>query len=114
REFLAAGSAARKRGNGRRPAFVAWSRSERCHELARATGCDYPTVFFSGLVRPGLVPVRYLLSAIATASFLLRMRPTAVVATNPPIFPGLIASLYCRATGSRLLLDSHPRGFGHK
>jgi colanic acid/amylovoran biosynthesis glycosyltransferase len=102
----------RRRHGG--PAFIAWSRSARSQELAEAAGADVHVVYFTSLVRPVLVPLRYVLSAVATMWFLARQRPGVVVATNPPIFPALIAYLFGRSTGARLILDSHPRGFGHK
>jgi hypothetical protein len=37
-----------------------------------------------------------------------------VIATNPPVFPALLAYVYCRAAGVPVLLDSHPSSFGHK
>ena len=49
-----------------------------------------------------------------TTGFLVRRRPRAVLVQNPPIVPGAIAYIYCRLTGARLVLDSHPRGFGLK
>ena len=59
-----------------------------------------------------LVPLRYLLNAISTCIYLLSRRPRAVIVTNPPVFPGLIALPYCIATKAPLLLDSHPSAFG--
>jgi glycosyltransferase involved in cell wall biosynthesis len=112
--FLAMRRVARTRGNPRRPAFVAWSQSARSRELAAATGSSYNVVYMKRLGRLSLVPVRYMLSSFATAWFLLRRRPSVVVATNPPIFPALIAYLLSPFTGSELVLDSHPRGFGYK
>jgi colanic acid/amylovoran biosynthesis glycosyltransferase len=97
-----------------RPSFIAWSRSERSSELAHALDGDCQSVFFTRLVKPALVPFRYLVSAVTTSAFLMRRRPSVVVATNPPIFPALIAYLYGRLTRTDLVLDSHPRGFGHK
>ena len=59
-----------------------------------------------------LVPLRYLLNTISTCGYLLIRRPRAVIVTNPPIFPGLIAFPFCAATKAPLLLDSHPSAFG--
>jgi glycosyltransferase involved in cell wall biosynthesis len=59
-----------------------------------------------------LVPLRYLLNAIGTGGYLLSRRPRAVIVTNPPIFPGLIALLFCAVTKAPLVLDSHPSAFG--
>ncbi len=93
-------------------AFVAWtSAPERAQEIATALGglafCHYPL----GHVR-AIAPLRYLYSSVLTCAFLARHRPQAVIVTNPPIFPALIALAYARLTGTPLLLDSHPGGFG--
>ena len=98
----------------RRPAFIAWSRSDRAPELATAVGADAHVVFLTSMVSPRLVPLRYLLSAVSTVAFLLRRRPPVVVVTNPPIIPALLAGLFGRLFHAGLVLDSHPRGFGLK
>jgi glycosyltransferase involved in cell wall biosynthesis len=93
--------------------FIAWAEdSGRAHEVARALGGEARTFYRLRIVRKPLVPLRYLLNAISTCSYLLSRRPRAVIVTNPPIFPGLIAVLYCLATKAPLLLDSHPSAFG--
>jgi colanic acid/amylovoran biosynthesis glycosyltransferase len=97
-----------------RPAFVAWSRSDRAPELAEAVGADAHVVFFPSLVSPSRVPLRYVASTAITFAFLLRRRPRVVVATNPPIIPATLALLLGRFWGAELILDSHPRGFGLK
>jgi glycosyltransferase involved in cell wall biosynthesis len=97
-----------------RLAVLAWTPSQRPHELAAALGGRAHTPYFPQLTRRALVPLRYALSAALTAGFLLRRRPRAVLVQNPPIVPGAIAYIYCRLTGARLVLDSHPRGFGLK
>jgi glycosyltransferase involved in cell wall biosynthesis len=58
--------------------------------------------------------LRYAVSALLTVAKLARHRPTAVVVTNPPIVPGVLAWLYARVAGARLALDSHPASFGRK
>jgi hypothetical protein len=93
--------------------FIAWAEdSGRAHEVARALGGEACTFYVLRIVWKPLVPLRYLLSAISTCIYLLSRRPRAVIVTNPPIFPGLIALLYCIATKAPLLLDSHPSAFG--
>jgi hypothetical protein len=57
------------------------------------------------------MPARYLLSAARTVRYLIARRPRAVIATNPPVVPGLIAWVYGKLTGARVLLDSHPSSF---
>lgn len=91
---------------------MAWtSAPERAREIAAALGgaafCHFPL----GHVR-AIAPLRYIYSGVVTCLFLARQRPQAVIVTNPPIFPGLIALGYARLTGAPMLLDSHPGGFG--
>ncbi len=97
-----------------RLAVIAWTPSLRPHELAAELGGIAYTPYFPRLTRRAFVLVRYAVSAALTAGFLVRRRPRAVLVQNPPIVPGAIAYIYCRLAGARLVLDSHPRGFGHK
>ena len=93
--------------------FIAWAEdSGRAHEIAEALGGEARAFYQLRIVWKPLVPLRYVLNAISTCHYLLSRRPRAVIVTNPPIFPGLIAVLYCRATKAPLLLDSHPSAFG--
>jgi glycosyltransferase involved in cell wall biosynthesis len=93
--------------------FIAWAEDcGRAHEVARALGGEARTFYQLRIVWKPLVPVRYLMNAINTCRYLLSRRPRAVIVTNPPIFPGLIALLYCTVTKAPLLLDSHPSAFG--
>lgn len=93
-------------------AFIAWtSAPERAREIAAALDglafCHYPL----GHVR-ALAPLRYIYSGVLTCLFLARHHPRAVIVTNPPIFPALVALAYARLIGCPMLLDSHPGGFG--
>jgi glycosyltransferase involved in cell wall biosynthesis len=112
RQFLRCQSPVRRSSALRRPAFVAWSRSERAPELAAATGASSCVVYIKRLSRSAFFPIRYALSAVATSWFLITERPKVVVATNPPIIPALIVLAFRRVLGVDLVLDSHPRGFG--
>jgi glycosyltransferase involved in cell wall biosynthesis len=99
----------------RRPkvSFIAWAEdSGRACEIAQALGGEARTFYQLRIVWKPLVPLRYLLNAICTCGYLLSRRPRAVIVTNPPIFPVLIALLYSAATKAPLLLDSHPSAFG--
>lgn len=94
-------------------AFVAWSTiAGRSAEIAAELGGEARCFQHPRLSRRCLLPLRYLISAGETAAYLGRRRPLAVIATNPPIFPGLIAFAYGRVSGAKVLLDSHPGGFG--
>jgi len=104
-----------RQGEATRPriSFIAWAEdSGRAHEVARALGGEACTVYRLRIVWKPLVPLRYLLNAISTCRYLVIRRPRAIIVTNPPIFPGLIALLYCTVTRAPLLLDSHPSAFG--
>ena len=99
----------------RRPevAFIAWAEdSGRAREIAEALGGEACIFYRLRIVWKPLVPLRYLLNAIGTCGYLFLRRPRAVIVTNPPIFPGLIALLYCALTKAPLVLDSHPSAFG--
>jgi glycosyltransferase involved in cell wall biosynthesis len=93
--------------------FIAWSSvAGRSQEVAEALGGDWKCFFDFGFVDARLIPLRYLASAIRTCLYLAIRRPRAVIASNPPIFPGLIAYLYGRLSGAPVVLDSHPSAFG--
>lgn len=92
-------------------AFVAWAPvAGRSNDVADALGgvawCDYDPRW-----RGWRAPPRYLRSMLRQAVWLLRERPQAVIATNPPIFCGLGAYGYARLAGVPFVLDSHPIAF---
>lgn len=94
--------------------FVAWTPiGGRSEEIAAALGGEARCFYDDGR-RFGKLSVlgRYLRSSVETARYLRRRRPRAVIATNPPLVPSLIAWAYARGTGARIALDSHPGGFG--
>ncbi len=96
---------------GRRPlSFIAWGiPSGRPTEMAAQLGGEARSL---NLPSSWPVLVRYMLYTAATLAHLLIRRPRALIVTNPPIVPGLIAVVYARLTGASVLLDSHPGGFG--
>jgi glycosyltransferase involved in cell wall biosynthesis len=94
-------------------AFIAWAEdSGRAREIAEALRGEACIFYWLRIVWKPLVPLRYILNAIGTCGYLFLRRPRAVIVTNPPIFPGLIALLYCAVTKAPLVLDSHPSAFG--
>jgi glycosyltransferase involved in cell wall biosynthesis len=93
--------------------IVAWGAvGGRSAELADALGarslCLFPP---SSRKRPHVL-IRYAIGAVRTGNYLLRLRPFAVVVTNPPIVAGLITYGWSRLIGATIVLDSHPGGFG--
>ena len=94
-------------------AFVAWTPiSGRQAEVAAALGGEAAVFYRLGRAPRWTTPLRYALSAAETAAYLIRRRPRAVIATNPPIFPGWLALAFGRLARAPVLLDSHPGGFG--
>lgn len=95
--------------------FASWSAvAGRAEEIASALGGRACVVHPAVLRGRRRAPLRYLVGLVVTSAALVRHRPRAVVATNPPVFPGLLSWAYARATGARLALDSHPTAFGAK
>lgn len=93
--------------------FLAWAEDAgRANEIAHALGGEVYALYRLGIVWRPLVPLRYVLNTVSTCRYLLVRRPRAVIVTNPPIFPGLIALLYCTVARVPLVLDSHPSAFG--
>ena len=93
--------------------FIAWSSvAGRSREISEALGGESKCFYDFGFVDPRLISVRYVASAVRTVLYLVLRRPRAVIASNPPIFPGFIAYLYTRLSGARIVLDSHPVSFG--
>lgn len=107
--------AERRTPGGPRPRvlFVAWSAvAGRADEIAAALGGQAVSLYQLGSWPAALTPLKWLVRALLTLAWLGRTRPRALIVTNPPIFPGLMAWLYGRATGTPVVLDSHPGGFG--
>jgi len=102
---------------GRRPpvAFIAWSANHgRCREFSAALGGEAVCMFDLAISHRPLVPLRYAVSALRTAAYLLRRRPASIIVTHPPVFPGLMCLAYARRANVPLVLDSHPNAFGEK
>jgi hypothetical protein len=95
--------------------FLAWSRNGgRSAEIAAALGGDAVCVFPQRLGNRRLFPLRYLYSSVVTVRELARRRPKSLIATNPPVFPGLLAWMYAKVARVPFALDSHPTSFGAK
>lgn len=93
--------------------YVAWSpKRGRVLELSDLLGARPFLLYPSWLQGHRLTPVRYLLSAAWTLVELARRRPAVVLVTNPPVLAAACVVLYGRLTGARVVVDSHPGGFG--
>jgi glycosyltransferase involved in cell wall biosynthesis len=93
--------------------FLTWGRvSGRSIEIAAAVGGEARVIRATWLNRPWLVPIRWAISAGVTAAVLARRRPGKLIATNPPIWLGLVCTAYVRLARVPFALDSHPGGFG--
>ena len=93
-------------------AFIAWSPTKgRSNEIAAALGGEARCFYDLRISRKALVPARYVLSALRTIIYLAMRRPRALIVTNPPVFPAIIAYPYTRLARVPLLLDSHPDAF---
>jgi glycosyltransferase involved in cell wall biosynthesis len=103
---------AERHGGSPRVSFLAWGPvAGRSAEIAAALGGESRCFYDGGIVRTWLVPARWAVSAARTVSYLARRRPRAVIATNPPVFPGLIAYAYGKLVGAPVVLDSHQDAF---
>jgi hypothetical protein len=95
--------------------FLAWTRtSGRSKEIAAALGGSAVCVFPARLSARRLFALRYAYSGVVSVVQLIRQRPRALIATNPPVFPGLIAYAYSAVAKVPYVLDSHPTSFGAK
>src|SRR4051794_11941134 len=90
-------------------AFIAWTAIEgRSEEIAGALGAETRRYFWPPFTRKPLVPLRWLVSALRTAAFILRRRPSGVIVQNPPVIAALVAYAAGRAVGARVVIDAHP------
>lgn len=99
----------------RRPrvAFLAWTPAPgRARDIAHALGGEPRTFFALNIVRRPVIPARYLIDAVRTAAYLVASRPRALIATHPPLFPGMIGFAYARIARVPFVLDSHIGAFG--
>jgi hypothetical protein len=92
--------------------FISWSEDDgRTHEIAAALGGEARSFYDLGIVARPLVPIRYALSSLRTVAYLATRRPRAIIVTNPPILPPLLALAYAKIARAPVVLDSHPGSF---
>lgn len=94
-------------------AFISWGAiGGRSEEIATALGGEARCFFPAGSPARPHVLVRYALSTIRTAAYIISKRPKAIIVTNPPVLAGLVVYACSRLTGATVGLDSHPGSFG--
>lgn len=100
---------------GTRPGvvYLAWTVNRgRVDELSALLGA-VPVFVHPRLLRHRrLTPLRYVVSAVLTLAALVRLRPRCVLVINPPVLAAGVVALYGAVSGARVVLDSHPGGFG--
>jgi len=102
----------RRNDDGRDIVFIAWTaRPARVYEIADAVGAEAKILAASSRTKL-TVPFRYLRQALQTFFFLMRRRPDTVMVVNPPVIAAAVVTFYSRFTKTRVILDSHPGGFG--
>jgi hypothetical protein len=94
-------------------ACIAWVPSDtRPGALAAELGGEARTFFDLRIVHRPLVPLRYLVSAVRTAWYLVRRRPRSVIVQAPPVPAAALAWGYGLLARSPVVIDSHPAAFG--
>lgn len=58
--------------------------------------------------RPFIAPIKYIAQALKTWYILLRERPHVIYVTNPPVFAPLCVYVYCKLSGAKFIMDTHP------
>ncbi len=95
--------------------FIVWGTARqgpRSRVLARALGIE-PPVFLAPNNARGVIsaPYRYARQTIATFQLLARKRPRLFFVQSPPSLAVMATYLYCRATGTRYIVDAHNGAF---
>lgn len=99
----------------RSSAFLVWGtpdKGPRSRLLAGEMGIANMWFCYTGLPRRrGTVPVRYVVQAIRTVSWLVGSRPRAVFVQHPPSIAVWIVAAYARAAGIPYVIDAHSAVF---
>jgi glycosyltransferase involved in cell wall biosynthesis len=91
--------------------FLVWApTARRANELSKAINAKF--IIMSLDIPKILAPLKYTIFSIKTLYILLINRPEIFFTQNPPIFLSLVALFYCKLTNSKLIMDTHGRGFG--
>lgn len=88
---------------------IVWAPHEgRTAMFARQLNAPLHNVHYLLYKRPYVAPFKYIAQAIKTWWVLARQRPRYVYVTNPPVFATLCVFAFCKLTGTRYIMDTHP------
>ena len=100
-----------------RPQFIhiTWqNHAGRAEEMAAALGGQAVHIHPRALSGRRFTLLRYAVSLVLTVAALVRLLPRSVAVVNPPVFPGVVVTVWSAATRTPFLLDSHTGSFGVK
>lgn len=90
-------------------AAVVWAPQEgRTERIAEYLNAQLHHIHYLRYKRPLLAPIKYIPQCLKTWSVLRKQKPEAVYVTNPPVFAALSVYIYCRFSGAKFLMDTHP------
>jgi hypothetical protein len=93
--------------------FIAWApEGSRAGSISRALGGEWRTFYDLRINHKALVPLRYLMSALRTVSYLVRHRPRAIIVQTPPVPAAALVVAWARLKRVPVVLDTHPASFG--
>lgn len=85
--------------------WITWERHRRSRGLSSAFNAQLHEICV-----PGNALRRYFLSGLRTVQILMRSRGARVFVQSPSIVLALLATITCRLTGSRVIIDAHNGG----
>ncbi len=91
--------------------FVSWTSHSRPRDLSQRLGAEY--VVPGARFELGPWPIRYAVQAAITFMLILRVRPKAVIFTNPPFIAGAVCVAACRLVGAQCWCDCHSGAFNN-
>lgn len=95
--------------------FIAWvPEGSRAGSISKALGGEGQVFYDLRIQHKALVPLRYAISALRTTAYLTRRRPRAVIVQAPPVPAVALVLAWARATGARVVIDTHPAAFGRE
>lgn len=91
---------------------ISWAPySRRSEVFARELKGKHYCIHYLRFKSPPHAPIKYILQAGRTLQVLFKERPSAIHVQMPPFVSGLVVDLYCRMTGTKLVLDYHSAAF---